>query len=107
MSLRMPQTLSTSLRVNSGQSVLEHELLGETALTLGRIGRSVDIALAALAASPAPKGSEDRERLAKAAAKAVWHYFVQRECCGLNDHRAAIADYRIPREVLVRVGAAG
>ena len=107
MSLRMPQSLSTRLRVDSGQNLLERELLGETALNLGRIGRSVETALAALAASPSPRGSAERERLTRAAAQAVWCYFVQRECCGLNDHRAAIADYKIPREVLARVGAAG
>jgi hypothetical protein len=30
---------------------------------------------------------------------------VQREACGLIDHTRAIADYRIPREVLAKVGA--
>jgi hypothetical protein len=43
--------------------------------------------------------------LVKGAARAVWKYFVQREACGMRDHREAIRLYGIPGEVLVRLGA--
>ena len=41
----------------------------------------------------------------KAAADAVWCFFVQREVLGLRDRAAVIAQYDIPREVLARLGA--
>ena len=43
--------------------------------------------------------------LLKSAATAVWCYFIQSEVNGMCDHRGAIADYAIPREVLVPLGA--
>jgi hypothetical protein len=47
----------------------------------------------------------DRAALLKAAAEAVHHYFIQRELCGLRRHNDVIREYRIPNEVLVRLGA--
>ena len=41
----------------------------------------------------------------KDAADAVYAFFIQRELCGLRRHDAVIRDLRIPREVLVRLGA--
>jgi hypothetical protein len=75
--------------------------MGERAAALGRLGRDVEAALAALAGTQGP----DRTAEIMRAADAVWRYFVQREACGLVDHAWAIADYRIPREVLAKVGA--
>ena len=102
MSLRPPQTLSTSPRFETGVSVLEAELAGERATALGRLGREVQAALAALETG---RLDADRPARVRAAAQAVWGYFVQRETCGLLDHAAVIADYAIPSEVLARVGA--
>ena len=48
---------------------------------------------------------EARVALLKHAAKAVWGYFVQREMCGMRDHRWVINDYGITNEVMVRLGA--
>ena len=42
---------------------------------------------------------------AETAARAVHHYFIQRELSGLRRHDDAIRDLAIPREVLVRLGA--
>jgi hypothetical protein len=58
-----------------GQSLIEHELQGESAANLGRLGKAVEATLAALADSDAPKGSPERAALVKAAAGAVWRYF--------------------------------
>ncbi|WP_217433714.1 DUF6665 family protein, partial [Caulobacter sp. S45] len=95
---------STSPRFETGLSVLEAELRAEQALALGRLGRDLEASLLALSDSDAHSGS--RETLVKAAAGAVWRYFVQREVCGLFEHEQAITYYAIPPEVLARVGAA-
>lgn len=95
----------TSSPLDSGWSVLQNELAGEQASALGRMGREVERSLAVLRACTAPKGSAERAILLKSAATAVWCYFIQREVNGMRDHRMAIADYAIPREVLARLGA--
>ena len=104
MSLRMPQTLKHQLNLETGASVLDAELLAEQAAALGRAGRRVEEALVALNAGPEDDRAA-REPLLKAAADAVWGFFVQRELCGLRDQDQVIADYAIPRAVLVRLGA--
>jgi hypothetical protein len=89
-----------------GASLLDHELLAEKAAALGRMGGRVEASLERLrehdraGADPA-----SRQGLLAEAADAVWCFFVQRELCGLKDQSAVIAQYAIPREVLVRLGA--
>ena len=39
------------------------------------------------------------------AADAIWCFVVQREVMGLRDRARIVADYQIPREVMVRLGA--
>jgi hypothetical protein len=104
MSLRMPQNLSNTLRFETGASVLDHEIAGEKAASLGRAGQAVEKALARLA-DPEILAVEGRDALLKAAAEAVWSFFVQREVMGLRDQAPAIRHYNIPRAVLVRLGA--
>ena len=82
---------------------LEAELLAEKAAGLGRSGRQVEAALEALASAGA--GDPDRPRLLRVACETVYFFLIQRELCGLRDHRAAIAHYAIPPEVLARLGA--
>jgi hypothetical protein len=100
-SLRMPQSLTKRLGVETGEAVLRHELLQEQAASLGRIGEKMEKALAALRASDA----DGRPAALKVAADAVWCFFVQREVMGLRDRAAVIGQYAIPREVLNRIGA--
>jgi hypothetical protein len=100
VSLRLPQSLTGPDARDRAHSALEAELAGEGASALGRLGRAVEQSLAALNEMP-----DDDDRL-KAAADAVWRYFVQREVMGLRDHRPAIRDYAIPQRVLLRLGAA-
>ncbi len=94
---------------NSGNAfdLLKTELAGESASSLGHHGRQVEAAMNALRAfDAAGQGSADeRVALLKRAAKAVWSYFVQREMCGMRDHRWVIKDYGITNEVMVRLGA--
>ena len=101
-SLRMPQSLRTRLGVDTGEAVLRYELMEEQAQSLGRAGRKVEAALAALRDHP---GGEGRPAVLKAAADAVWSFLVQREVMGLRDRAQVVAQYAIPPEVLARLGA--
>jgi hypothetical protein len=100
-SLRMPQSLSRRLGVETGEAVLRYELLEEQAAALGRAGAKLETALAALRAHQ----GEGRAEVLKAAAGAAWCFLVQREAIGLRDRAAVVAQYDIPREVLARLGA--
>jgi hypothetical protein len=100
-SLRMPQSLTKPLGVDTGEAVLNYELLQEQAAALGRQGERMEKALTRLRDSdPAGRSAALRE-----AADAVWCFFVQREVMGLRDRAAVIDQYAIPREVLNRIGA--
>ncbi len=103
---------------------LDYEIAQEQASALGRLGRALEAALAALAAydsvapydqragdqgaaCPAPDGPEGRKtraRLVQEASHALWCFVVQRESCGLRDPRPVIRDYRVPAEVQNRMG---
>ena len=100
-SFRLPQNLSARLKSDTGESALHYELMEEQAQSLGRAGRKAEVALATLRDHP---GGEGRAEVLKAAADAVWGYFVQREVIGLRNRAEVIAQYDIPREVLVRLG---
>jgi hypothetical protein len=104
-SLRLPQSLSKRLGAESGEAALRYELLEEQAAALGRIGRKLEAALAALRAHDAEGGKGGRAAALKAATDAAWCFFVQREVMGLRDRAAIVAQYDIPREVMVRIGA--
>jgi hypothetical protein len=83
--------------------LLGHEILAEKAAGLGRTGARVELCLAKLRDH---RGSEaEREELLKAAADAVYAWFIQRELCGFRRHDAVIRQYDIPKAVLVRLGA--
>lgn len=104
--MRAPVPFSAKLHANSAAGVLEAELFAEKAGALGRTGREVEKALARLRAHDDGRvQAVDRAALVRAAAEAVWAYWVQREACGLFDHRQVIREHRIPPEVLNRLGA--
>jgi hypothetical protein len=77
--------------------------LAEKAASLGHAGRKVELALDRLRAHQGD--GEKRMALVRNAADAVYGYFVQRELCGFRRHDDVIRDYKIPGEVLVRLGA--
>lgn len=88
---------------------LDYEIVQEQASALGRLGRALEAALAALAAYDEngggdPGGAPGRAELVGRASHALWCFLVQRECCGLRDARAIIAAYRVPAEVQNRIG---
>lgn len=90
----------------SGWTVLQDELLEEKASALGRLGRRLEAALAALAACPKTAGSdaEIRTELVKLAGYALWMFVVQRESCGLRDTTRMMRQYNVPKEVLAHMG---
>ena len=98
----MPKNFQGGLIQNSGTFVPHAELVAEQAASLGIAGRKVAKATAAFQ-EMSSEGPGRVERL-NAAAKAVYHYFVQRELNGLVDHKDAIAHYAIGPEVLARLG---
>jgi hypothetical protein len=108
MSVRIPQSLSTSLQPEAGWSLLDYELREQKAHTLGTLSGQVEQALAALRVFDAEAYQPDREHRRRAlldgAADLVWAFMIQRELCGLRNWEAVVKDYSIPREVLNRVG---
>ena len=82
------------------EAAFQYEVAGEQAAALGRMGRKAEAALTALREHQ----GEGRADVLKMAADAVWCFFVQREVMGLRDRAQIVADYQIPREVMVRLG---
>jgi len=103
----LPKNLSNTLTfksdvVKTGASVLEAELLGEKAYSLGLAANTVQKELVELKAF---KGTEtERTNLLQSAADAVHSFFVQREMMGFTNHDHPIEFYKIPSDVLSRVG---
>jgi hypothetical protein len=107
MSSDLPERLAALRQSGGSYDLLKTEIAGESAASLGHHGRQVEAAMIALRAFDAAGSGTADERLAllRKAAKAVWAYFVQRELCGMRDHRWVINDYGITNEVLFRLGA--
>ena len=92
--------------LRSGYSVLQYEIAEERASALGRLGRRLEAALAALAACPRTANSDRsiRDGLVQQAGYALWLFVVQREACGLNDSVHVLRNYGVPKEVYARMG---
>jgi hypothetical protein len=92
--------------LRSGYAILEYEIAEERASALGRLGRRLECALAALAACPRTAHSDPtiRDSLVGQAGYALWLFIVQREACGLNDSAQVMRSYGVPNEVYARMG---
>jgi len=103
MTLRTPHSGVRSAPV----AALDYEIAEEQASALGRLGRALEMALAALADCDRTSSTsgETRRRLVQDASEALWYFIVQREACGLRDPRPVMRDYRVPAEVYARMGA--
>jgi hypothetical protein len=91
---------------SKGVGPLDYEIAQEQASALGRLGRALETALAALVEHDRGHlgpGAE-RARLVQQAGEALWCFIVQREACGLRDPRPVIREYRVPAEVQNRMG---
>lgn len=100
MSLRDSLDLIRTVRPDAGTTAIDHEILAERASSLGAAEQRVVKAVATLASA-----TFERDAALAAARKVVWEYFVQRELVGFGRHNDVIQDLRIPREVLVGLGA--
>lgn len=93
--------------------VVEYEIRQEQAATIGRLARELRDALEALDAfdrrASSKTAAHDRERrrarLVDAAASALWHFIVQRECSGFRDTEEVLKDYAVPAAVRAKMGA--
>jgi hypothetical protein len=92
--------------LHSGYAALEYEIAQERASALGRLGRRLEAALAALAACPRTDSCDAkiRDSLVEQAGYALWLFIVQREACGLNDSAQVMRRYDVPNEVYARMG---
>ncbi len=91
-------------------TALDYEIAQEKASTLGRLGRALETALAALREFDAQphdpvEAKQARRALVAVASQALWHFVVQREALGLRDSRQVMRDYRVPGDVQSRMGA--
>ena len=112
MTLRPPHA-NTKART---ESALGYEIAQEQAAALGRLGRALEAALAALSqhdrgdtdydgsANPAPSAGPTRELLVQRASDALWCFVVQREACGLGDQKTVVRQYGVPAELQNRMG---
>jgi len=82
-------------------SAIEAQLQEERAVTLGKAGKEMELALAEVE-SGVPGVTEDE--LLDEAGKRVWYYLITRESCGMYDHAAALDIYKVPNRVRARVG---
>ena len=86
---------------------LAYEFAEERAAALGRMGRSLEQALARLrefdAGNPRSGASasvqQARRILVTEAGQSLWMFIVQREACGLRNSRMIMRDYNVPDEV--------
>jgi hypothetical protein len=103
MTLRPPSPSSSS---RTGVAALDYEIAQEQASALGRTGRALEAALAALAEYDRAQGerSQTRTKLVQDASEALWCFIVQRNAIGLRDPRPVIREYRVPVEVYNRMG---
>ncbi len=95
---------------------LDYEIAHEQAAALGRLGRALEAALAALAAydrrqvergdesATVSRHSPSRARLVQDASRALWCLIIQREVVGLRDSKSVMRDYGVPAEVQNRMG---
>lgn len=103
MSVRPPNLLKRKSPLDGGLGILEGEVMAEMASSIGRAGRALEKALADLEVAD-PADRDGRELLLQNAAKKAWALFTQYELCGLSTQTNLVQRYRIPREVVVRVG---
>ena len=83
--------------MGDGLTVIEKELEGERASSLGEAGKRLETALAAL-------GDSADDELLHEAATAVWYYMIVRESLRMFDHKQALDVYGVPDRVMAKVG---
>jgi hypothetical protein len=98
------------MEVRPPRDVLDYELSGEGATTLGLAGEKLERALTVLRAFDAASAATAvaapvaRAELVAEAAERLWIYIVQREAMGIYQHDKVLELYRVPREIRWRMG---
>ena len=111
MTLRPPRSKTPQSRENA----LDYEIVQEQGAALGRLGRALEAALAALSTHDRQQAEgcrgdiapSIRQSLVQDASTALWCFIIQREACGLRDQRLIMRNYQVPREVQNRMGVFG
>jgi hypothetical protein len=105
--MRPPKGPLSRINARNVESV-QAEIAQEKAASLARISTRLQDALGRLEAHDAGPATDAaaRERLVAAAGEALWYYVIQREACGLRNVEAVLRDFRVPREVYLRMGPA-
>ena len=98
--MRVPKPGMARLAEKNLASV-QAEIAHEKAASLGRAGTKLREAMERLEA-----GEGERAALVAAAGQALWYYVVQREACGLRDTESVLREFRVSREVYLRMGMA-
>lgn len=101
MAIKAPNLTFDRIQAARARSSLEDEIAQERAAALGRAGRALARAIAAL---DDRTRNEDRETLLLDAAEKAQGYFIQREMLGIRDHSEIIREYEIPSAVIGRIG---
>ena len=83
--------------MGDGMTVIEKELEGERASSLGEAGKRLENALLAL-------GDFSDDELVHEAATAAWYYMIVRESLRMFDHKQALKIYGVPDRVMAKVG---
>jgi|GEM_PF-1235774 len=109
MTVTPPRRITKNIWTDNA-TALDYEIAQEKASTLGRLGRALETALAALRmfdaerAEPTSERGKERRALVAQAGHALWLFVVQREALGLRDARQVMRDYRVPGDVQARMG---
>jgi hypothetical protein len=105
--LKLPQHLAEPAHVDTGEAHLRFELLESIDSAVGHTERDVERTLRALRDHDLGDSGDLQARAAllDAAVEAVWRLVVQHEACDCADHHELVARYRIPPEVLGRIGS--
>src|SRR5436853_3587494 len=105
MTVRPPRAIAPRINIwTDNSAALDYEIAQEKASALGRLGRALEAALAALHAHDAEprrdstEAQQARRRLVAQAGHALWLFVVQREAVGLRDARQMMRDYRVPSD---------
>lgn len=105
MSVRPPQFFRSEEK-DPLAAALEQEIFNEKASTLSRLNTSLEKALKRLRAvsDDTSVTEDDRLQCLAEAAEALWHVTIQRELCGLREHKSFCDFLQVPREVRLGMG---
>jgi len=106
MAVRPPRILAPQRQTTPVEDVINHEVMGEKAGTLGRLGERLSRALARLEEHDAT-GEDDpgrRAALVDEAAEALWHVTIQRDLMRFPRNDRFLKECGAPPEVIRRMG---